>query len=323
MSAKSQHQSFQAALATAKNLFKLFEVINIPLKSNIVRTSIQFAIALTLTWGFPASGQELLKSDPELQSFFKQHCLDCHSGDEHEGGLDLDSLSTELTDAEVMRRWVLVHDRVASGEMPPDGVQPPKAVRERFLNQLSETLHRADASYREVVLRRLNRLEYENTLRDLFDLPHVDIKEMLPEDAKAHGFDNIGEALSLSTEQMMVYLQAIDHVLNEALGPAQRPQTRVKSVNLKDSVQRALGNLFRDEPDGVVIFSSDYSPSVLKGFDLRQPGLYRFKINARAFQSERPMTLRVYAGDVIGNRGASWLAGYYDVAPRVSAFNLR
>ena len=273
------------------------------------------AIVLPLSWILPCKGQDQLKSDPALQSFFEQHCLDCHSGGESEGGLDLTQLSTELIDAETMRRWVLVHDRVASGEMPPDGDQLQGDDKERFVKQLGGILHRADASYREVVLRRLNRLEYENTLRDLFDLPHVDIKEMLPEDAKAHGFDNIGEALSLSTEQMMVYLQAIDHVLDEAIGPLERPPTRVRTANLKKSSERVLGKLFRDEPDGVVLFSSDYSPSALKGFDIRQPGLYRFKIRARAFQSDQPMTLRVYAGDVIGNRGESWLAGYYDVAP--------
>ena len=277
----------------------------------------RFAIALILSILFlvlPCAGEDPLKSDQVLQGLLQQHCLDCHSGGESEGGLDLTQLSTELTDAETMRRWVLVHDRVASGEMPPDGLQIPAADVAVFLKALGGILHRADASYREVVLRRLNRLEYENTLHDLFDLPHVDIKEMLPEDAKSHGFDNIGEALSLSTEQMLVYLQAIDHVLDEAIGPVERPQTRVKTVNLKASSQRVLGKLFRDEPDGVVLFSSDYSPSVLKGFDIRQPGLYRFKIRARAFQSDQPMTLRVYAGDVIGDRGGSWLAGYYDVA---------
>ncbi len=265
----------------------------------------KLTIALLLLWGLPCVGEDHLKSDQALQSFFQQHCLDCHSTGESESGLDLTQLSTELSDAETMRRWVLVHDRVASGEMPPNGEQLHGDDKDRFVRQLAKILHRADATYREVVLRRLNRLEYENTLRDLFDVPHVDIKEMLPEDAKSHGFDNIGEALSVSTEQMMVYLQVIDRVLDEAIGPLERPQSRVRNANLKQSSERVLGKLFRAEPDGVVLFSSDYSPSALKGFDIRSPGLYRFKIRARAFQSERPMTLRVYAGDVIGNRGAS------------------
>ncbi|WP_197167725.1 DUF1592 domain-containing protein [Neorhodopirellula pilleata] len=250
-----------------------------------------------------------------MRNFFGQHCLDCHSDGTSEGGLDINALSEDLTDAETMRRWVLIHDRVASGEMPPDEDSLTDEAKNRFIDQLAGTLYDADSAHREVVLRRLNRVEYENTLRDLFELPHVDIKEMLPEDAKSHGFNNIGEALSVSTEQMMVYLQAIDHVLDEAIGPPERPETRVKTLNLKESAQRALGKLFRDEPDGVVLFSSGYSPSQLKGFDTRVPGWYRFKIHARAFQSDRPMTLRVYAGDVIGGRGESWLAGYYDVAP--------
>ena len=274
----------------------------------------RLTLASILLWALPCFGDDPPLSDAALQTFLRQHCLDCHSGDVQEGGLDLTQLSTERNDAEAMRRWVLVHDRVDNAEMPPDG-DLPSADRKRFISALGQTLHRADAAHREVVLRRLNRLEFEYTLRDLFEIPHLEVKEMLPEDARSNGFDNIGEALSLSTEQMMVYLRAIDHVLDEAFGPSQRPPTRVRSVNLKQSTQRVLGKLFRDEPDGVVLFSSDYSPSVFKGFDIREAGLYRFKIHARAFQSDRPMTLRVYAGDVIGNRGESWLAGYYDVAP--------
>ncbi len=275
------------------------------------------ALSITLTFFLAGTlwGAEDAAFTAGLNAFFQQHCFQCHANGESEGGLDLSQLSTELTDAEVMRRWVVLYDRIAAAEMPPEGGDLGDAERQNVLARLGRSLHQADVSQREVVLRRLNRLEYENTLRDLFDLPHLEVKDMLPEDARAHGFDNIGEALALSTEQMMVYLRAIDYALDQALGPPEKPESRVRYSNLKESSQRVLGKLFREEPDGVVMFSSGYSPSAFRKFDIREPGVYRFKLRARTFQSDKPMVLRVYAGDVIASRRDRWLSGYYDIAP--------
>ena len=272
------------------------------------------SIALTFLLAGSVWGAEDVAFTAGLNDFFQQRCFACHADGESEGGLDLSQLSRDLTDAEVMRRWVLAYDRVAAGEMPPESHDLADSEKRKFLAGLGRTLHQADASQREVVLRRLNRLEYEYTLRDLFDLPHLEVKDMLPDDARAHGFDNIGEALALSTEQMMVYLRAIDDVLDQALGPAEKPESRVRHSNLKESSQRVLGKLFREEPDGVVLFSSGYSPSAFRTFDIREPGVYRFKLRARTFQSDKPMILRVYAGDVIASRRDRWLSGYYDIA---------
>ena len=223
----------------------------------------------------PADGAPWVR---QLEPFLSEHCYDCHDDVTAKGGLNLLDLGTELADAERMRRWTLVHDRVAAGEMPPeDKSRPGSAAQKSFLNTLGRTLFEADEAHREVVLRRLNRVEYEFTLRDLFRLPHLAVKDMLPEDAKSHGFDNVGEALGLSPEQMLVYLDAADHAIDAALGPPVRPETRERVSNLKDSSERALGKLFRDHPDGVVLFSSLYSPSVFKGFDLREEGTYRFR----------------------------------------------
>ena len=286
-----------------------------PVGSSKMKTTLS-AVALVLLFALPAFAAEEASFVKPLAGFFQQHCYDCHGNGTAEGGLDLTSLGQDLSDAELMRRWTLVHDRVAIGEMPPkDQPRPAADAAKQFLGGLGKTLHEADAAQRQVVLRRLNRVEFENTLRDLFELPHIEVKDMLPEDAKAHGFDTIGSALALSTEQMLVYLEAVDHVLDAALAQTDRPQTRISKSDLKTSSARVLGRLFRSHPDGVVMFSSSYSPSAFRGFSIREPGIYRFKIQARAFQSEKPMTLRVYAGDVIANRRDRWLAGYFEVAP--------
>ena len=251
-----------------------------------------------------------------LDAFLSEHCYDCHDDTTDKGGLNLLDLGTDLSDAELMRKWVLVHDRVRDGEMPPKkkkrlGSNDTKS----FLADLGSSLSKVDMDRKEVVLRRLNRLEYQNTMRDLFALPLLEIKDRLPEDATSHGFDTIGEALSLSTEQMLVYLEAADAVLDLALADREKPETHKSTSNLKTSSQRVINKLYRDHPEGVVMYSSDYSPSIYRGFKIDEPGLYRFHLRARPFKSDEKMIVRVYAGDVIARRGLRWLVGHYELEP--------
>src|SRR5436190_1318406 len=101
-------------------------------------------------------------------AFLERHCFDCHADTAKEGGLDLGGLSRDLADAETLRRWVRVFDRVEAGEMPPKDVKrPDSGAKKAFLASLGETLVAADRAQRDVVHRRLNRVEYENTVRDL------------------------------------------------------------------------------------------------------------------------------------------------------------
>jgi len=155
----------------------------------------------------------------KLQPFVQAHCLDCHGDAEGDGGLDLSTLSTGLSDAEAMRRWTLVHDRIANGEMPPkDQPRPSAAELSKILTTLSEVLTAADQTRNDVVLRRLNRTEYENTVRDLFGV-FVMVKQALPQDTSTAGFDNVGEGLAVSAEAAQAYLEAAAIPLDAVFGP--------------------------------------------------------------------------------------------------------
>lgn len=160
-------------------------------------------------------------SDDQL-SFVSRYCLDCHSGADAEAGLDLENLSFSLDDPVHFNRWVTIHDRVEGGDMPPVGAtQPPESARTEFVKSLASDLHSFDAARQEksgrVQYRRLNRVEYENSLRDLLALPHLEVSEMLPPDSAAHGFDNVGSALAMSYVQMSRYLDASTEALNAAI----------------------------------------------------------------------------------------------------------
>jgi hypothetical protein len=167
----------------------------------------------------------------ELDGFIAKNCEECHDADSKKGDLDLKSFKFDLTDSANFTEWVKVHDRVAAGEMPPKKKARPAAEDLRaFTNELGSELLVADqalvAKEGRATERRLNRYEYEETLRDLLSLPYLDVKNFLPEDTESHGFNKIGDALDVSHVQMARYLSAADFALRQALAPqAARPET--------------------------------------------------------------------------------------------------
>ena len=242
----------------------------------------------------------------KLESFLESHCVDCHDGPEADGGLDFYELGFDLRDQETARRWILVHDKLAAGEMPPPQKKDrPDALESKAIQKLlGESIVNAEKQRSDVVLRRLNRREYENTVRDLFQI-EVSVTG-LPEDSSTDGFDNVGEGLAVSAEAMQAYLEAADQVLDAVFGPPEKPKFIRHETNLLDQVdwkgnpqlEKQIGKMFRRTDDGLVIFQSNYCPTNLVNFArLRAPaGTYRGTIKARAIQSDKPVTLRIYAG---------------------------
>ncbi len=176
-----------------------------------------------------ASGQD---SPAILRSFIESNCVDCHSADNAEGDLDLLELIQRPLSDDDLPRWIKIHDRVVAGEMPPAEKSPTAqvTVRERvlseeqtepFTSQLFARLVDLDrqtlANTGRTVWRRLNRYEYENSLRDLLDAPWLQLKTMLPEDGELQRFNKIGEALDVSHVNLARYMQAADYALRQVL----------------------------------------------------------------------------------------------------------
>ena len=266
-----------------------------------------FAIAAlvhTLAAGETAQPQD------RLAPFLQQHCVACHSGDAPEGSLSLDAGAPDLTDAEVRRRWVYLYDRVADGEMPPDGEERPEAAaKDEFLQSLGAILTQADLESREVVLRRLNRREYENTVRDLFGI-FVDLHSVLPDDSVEQGFDTVGSGLFVSAEQMLAYLEAADLVLDEVFGPPQSPPRIDQTVNIKDLISRTTAD--RIDENGVVLFSGAKTLP-LYGVSVRGPAFYRLRVQVQAVQSDRPVIMRAEGG--VTGRVPGHVAGFFEIPP--------
>ena len=202
--------------------------------------------------------------------------------------------------------------------MPPKTEpRPDAAAAAAFLSQLSERLIAADSTRRQTLLRRMNRVEYENTIRDLFDV-HVDLKDMLPLDPTAHGFDTVDEVLAISPEQMEVYLQAADKTLDLVFGPDKAPERVSAKMPLGQDrfASRSIGQLFvKTDDNSLVTFQGHWCPSIFLTGQAQVDGTYRVQIKAKTYQSDKPVVMAVYGGDVIVGRLPTHLVGYYDVAP--------
>jgi mono/diheme cytochrome c family protein len=186
-------------------------------------------------------GEGSQSQDAALRAFaplLEEHCMECHEGSKAKGALDLRKLSLQVEDRALRERWVRVHDRIQKGEMPP----PKKGdlgeeERARMVSLLGGVLLHVDRAEVARVgrgpLRRLNREEYQHNLREVLQLPHLDIRDMLPEDREGHHFNKSTETLDMSREQVTAYLEAAEVALRAAMVSGNAP--------LKAATYRAVG----------------------------------------------------------------------------------
>jgi mono/diheme cytochrome c family protein len=288
------------------------------------RTTKAIGIVCMMFAAASASANESPKSaDAGIESiakpFFKEHCIRCHGQSETKGELRLNELDADLTRPAIFERWQRIVERIQAGEMPPENEpQPMPEQAAEFVKQLTTQLDAVAAQRRSggrVVLRRLNRVEYENTVRDLFDVD-VSVKEMLPEDAIAHGFDNVGAALNISPVLMERYLEAADAVIDAAIKPVHNLESKTERFDLYDSLPTWFIAGVWKQDEGVILFrSSGDSSTDLRQFKAPVPGRYRFRFLASAHNSETPLPMAVLLGNFVVSGNPTRHLGYFDAPP--------
>ena len=241
--------------------------------------------------------------DDQFRPLLVRYCITCHIGDKPKGKFRLDRLTTDFADAGTRAHWTAVIERIEAGEMPPKGKpSPPGAEVAALTGWLAPRVAAADAAAQaaqgRVILRRLNRVEYENTVRDLLGI-NVNLKEQLPADGSADGFDNAGAANHTSSFLMEKYLDAADTALNMAIANRPNPPPSItKRHSIKDGypVRGTTENVYRFLKDGEVVCfcSSEWHSVGPTQFWPSEGGNYRFRISASAFQSDgKPVTQAV------------------------------
>ena len=176
-----------------------------------------------------AQGQSPDQYQSTVAPFLAKHCLTCHSTKAKAAKLDLERFKDRQAALAERDVWESVAKRVKSGQMPPAGMPKPSPESvQALVAWASEHIDAIDRTRKvepgRVTARRLNRAEYNNTIRDLFGISFRPADDF-PLDDSGHGFDNIGDVLSLSPVLLEKYLLAADKIVKAALvtGPAPKP----------------------------------------------------------------------------------------------------
>jgi len=165
--------------------------------------------------------------DARHTAFFTAHCLKCHGAEKQEGGVRLDTLSFAVETVETADRWQRVLDVLNSGDMPPEEEPRPDAqAKTDLLADLSHAMVVARKTIGDQgqtgVMRRLNRREYVNTIRDLLGV-ETDASG-LPDDSGNGTYDTFGSSLFMSSDQIRRYLEngrlAVARAIAKATEPA-------------------------------------------------------------------------------------------------------
>lgn len=204
--------------------------------------------AALIVWASVGAPSRLAQTDQFEQSvrpFLSRTCYMCHNPELKSGGLNLKAFQTIASVIENRETFERVLKKLKAGEMPPKGMPRPKAADlQNVIAWIGGELERADRLAKpdpgRVTARRLNRAEYNNTVRDLLG---VDLRpaDDFPQDDSGYGFDNIGDVLSLSPVLMERYLAAAEQVARAAVfGPEQVQPTMARRRSLGRKLEPSL-----------------------------------------------------------------------------------
>ena len=264
----------------------------------------------------PASAQDFKK---DVQPFLSKHCYDCHDAELAKGHLNLEAFQDDARFFRDQRVWREVINQVTSGEMPPTKVKvrPSPAEIEHLQASIQKLLANAIAKAKpdpgDVTIRRLNRLEFNNTIRDLCFLDE-NFSADFPADDTGYGFDNIGDVLTFSPVHLERFLSVGELIAAKAMPtrPNEPDGTGLAMIEMlprgrRDSQQRYfdpapyLVGPMEAVRDGDYVISvslrstgspGDPPPKVAFLVDGREVGTYQFKAVKRTEVAEAKVALK-------------------------------
>jgi len=236
--------------------------------------------------------------DRDIQPLLEKYCYSCHGNGKHKGDLALDRYRVVENILADVKPWLSVLRNIHSGEMPPEDKPQPSASERELLVQWIENTAFSGACENpdpgRVTIRRLNRAEYNNTIRDLVA---VDFKPAadFPQDDVGYGFDNIGDVLSIPPILLEKYLAAADKIMETAIvsggpklgGPTQR---------FEGEKMEREGDLSAIYPVGDVAMGLYREGEIFTSVNLNKAGDYAVRIRAWGQQAGKDlpqMELRV------------------------------
>jgi hypothetical protein len=253
--------------------------------------------------GIGAGNEDAREPMPtQVRNLFDNYCLECHRDGAKVSEFRLDhSLSANFDSIEIRAKWGEIVNVLNSHEMPPeDKPQPPVDNVSEVVDWITSKLVDAEKRLREnqVVMRRLNRNEYRNTVRELTGIePDV---SGFPQDPSAGGFDNVGAALSFSPMQLELYLDVAKQVMDKAIVDGIKPP----SIRWRFEIDSGDSDSNRVKVDGQRPIVNGGRNPVRDGFKVLHHESWDKKLNVRDFALQHAGTylVRIRAAGRIPSR---------------------
>ena len=262
------------------------------------------AAAVSVTYGQGTSQFEPDASgySRTMQPFLKKYCIGCHGPDDSQGEFRVDQeLPNDFLNLAAKGKWGEVVNVLNSHEMPPeDETQPTGREVSRVVDWITAQMARAELFRRDtvIVLRRLNRAEYRNTIRDLVGIDYDTSR--FPQDSPAGGFDNNGGALTLSPLHLELYYDAAREILDRALVEGPRPST----IKWRFEPESGDNDSNRVEYDGQRLIVNGGNNPVENGFKVMHHDNWDRHLNARTFRLPHTgdYVIRIRAAGIVPTR---------------------
>src|ERR1700678_4318896 len=212
--------------------FTLFPALRLSVSASKISAIVVTLSAAVMAAAAPAHTDQA-GFQSSVQPFIAKTCFGCHSAKIQSAGLNLERYTSADSVALDRPHWELILEKLRSGQMPPPGIPRPAASELTAVTKwISSELDREDLAVTpdpgHITARRLNRTEYDNSIRDLLGVDFQPAADFPPDDS-GYGFDNIGDVLSMSPSLMEKYVSAAEKIARTALyGPAPMKPTLVK-----------------------------------------------------------------------------------------------
>lgn len=218
-----------------------------------------------------------------IQPILSEYCYDCHADGANKGGISFDEFKSDEAIVTNHDLWLNVLKNVRTGMMPPPKKSRPSAEeRQRLADWIKFDAFGIDPNNPDpgrVTIRRLNRFEYRNTIRDLMGVDY-DTQTELPPDDTGYGFDTIGDVLTLSPMLLEKYLDAANTIISKAV-PITSRVVAEKTVSGSDFRGHAGESSSRNHADS--IYLSYYEPAaVSNSFVTEHAGHYQVLLDLSA-----------------------------------------
>ena len=263
----------------------------------------------------------------DIQPLLKKYCWDCHAEGEKKGDLALDAFADEAAIWAAKKTWSTVQFHLENWMMPPAKKEQPTPAERltvtRYLDLLLNPFDPNKPDPGRVTIRRLNRVEYNSTIRDLLGVDARPADEF-PEDDTGYGFDTIGAVLGLPPILMERYLSAAEKVLNLALPITAAdiatkfyPASAISGNGILGSVGTAsVEHSFTEEGEYVMkarVWASQAGPELAK-VDLRINGEVLEKFDVKSADEKKPDLFSVKFRTQAGQKGLGvrFLNDFYD-----------